>query len=394
MLVAVWKENKVTCILFFGFILHVLSLFSPFSNKEVNNIFYIGVLFPVLLLTRWTHIKELLSSHIVKLAIIYAIFTSAIMAITLDAYKIKYAFYFIAFLLAFYHLNNSRLLEPKKIAFCLCVLVLLYSIVQLFVLYVIDGTPFSSRPWFLGWQIYTPSYFTAYISVAVATAGYYLFEQKSYILLLTLFILTLFLYVITQTRMGLLGSLSMLPFFFFLSYKKGVFILTFKSLSFLFVISLLVFLLYYFGFFDVLTSRGESYRVAIAKEILAHTVKCGTLLGCGYDYTYDFDIGFMVLVTEHSSYNNQLLHTGLFGLLLLLSVIISTIISGIKSKSPWLLAFVAGCGCLLVEGQSLMAQPRAFTQLIFWFPFCMVVLAELTHKSKLSLDNRATIFKS
>lgn len=138
--------------------------------------------------------------------------------------------------------------------------------------------------------------------------------------------------------------------------------------------------LYQAGIFDVLIARGESYRILIAKTAWAEGFNCNLLIGCGYGYDFALDIGHRILITEHSSYSNQALRSGLVGVFLLLILIVSTVHSGCKTRTPWVLSFVAGCGCLLVEGQSLMAQPRAFTQLIFWFPFCMVVLAELQYK--------------
>lgn len=375
-----FKERKLAVLLLAGFTLHILSLFTPLSNKAVNNVFYIGVMLPALLMTRKSHIKELWSSQLVKAAIVYGVFTSALMAITLDGYKIKYVGYFVAFLLAFYHLDKNKLLNSTIVAYSLCIFVLTYSLLQLYIFYGVNGAPFSRRPWFGGWQLFTPSYFTAYISVACAASAYYLFKQRSYLVFFMLLSLVMALFVITQTRMGLVGILLCSPFFIWLAARDNSLSLSWKSIMVVMVGVGLIGGLYQAGIFDVLIARGESYRILIAKTAWAEGFNCNLLIGCGYGYDFALDIGHRILITEHSSYSNQALRSGLVGVFLLLILIVSTVHSGCKTRTPWVLSFVAGCGCLLVEGQSLMAQPRAFTQLIFWFPFCMVVLAELQYK--------------
>ena len=382
------KERKIAVLLLAGFILHIISLFSPLSNKVVNNIFYVGVMFPALLMTRRVHIEELWSSQLVRVAIVYGVFTSLMMAITLDAYKIKYVGYFFAFLLAFYHLDRNKLFDSTIVAYSLCLFVLFYSVVQLFIFYQVNGKPITLRPWFSGWQLFTPSYFTAYISVTCSAAAYYLFARKSYLLFLMLVSLVVALFVITQTRMGLVGVLLSTPFFVWLAVKEGALSCSAKSILVAIIGSALVAALYQAGVFDVLTARGESYRVLIATTAWTEGFNCNVLFGCGYAYDFALDIGRRILITEHSSYSNQVLRSGLVGICLLLMVIVSTVLSGFKTRTPWVLSFIAGCGCLLVEGQALMAQPRAFTQLIFWFPFCMVVLADLQYKRNLNTEDK------
>lgn len=382
------NERKVAVLLLAGFILHILSLFSPLSNKVVNNIFYIGVMLPALLMTRRLHIEELWSSQLVRVAIVYGVFTSLMMAITLDGYKIKYVGYFFAFLLAFYHLEKNKLFDSTIVAYFLCLFVLAYSLVQLFVFYEVNGAPLTARPWFAGWQLFTPSYFTAYISVACAAAAYCLLSRRSYVLLLILMLMVGALFVVTQTRMGLVGVLLSTPFFIGLAVKQDILSLSFKTLLVAFIGVGLIGALYKAGVFDVLTARGESYRLLIAKTAWTEGFNCNVLFGCGYAYDFALDIGSRILITEHSSYSNQMLRSGLVGVCLLLIVIISTVLSGCRTRTPWVLSFIAGCGCLLVEGQALMAQPRAFTQLIFWFPFCMVVLADLQYKRNQSTEDK------
>ncbi|WP_250656598.1 O-antigen ligase family protein [Alkalimarinus coralli] len=377
-----WKENKIVSLLFVGFVLHILSLFSPLSNKAVNNVFYIGVMFPALLLTRWSDIKALFSSNLVKIATLYGFITSLMMAITLDANKIKYVAYFLSFVLAFYHLSKFKLLKPQIVAFTIALFVLTYAVIQLLIFYFGYDNPIYRRPWFSGWQLFTPSYFTAYISVASTTAAYYLLVRKSPVLFFMLVTLVGALFVITQTRMGLLGVLLSMPFFLWLSFKQGVLSISVKFVLTVLIFSVLISALYLAGVFDVLTVRGESYRLLIAKTAWTEGMNCNALVGCGYAHDFALDIGSRILITEHSSYSNQALRSGLIGVILLAAVIIGTVRAGCRIKSPWVLSFVAGCGCLLVEGQSLMAQPRAFTQLIFWFPFCMVVMAELEDRRK------------
>lgn len=376
------KVNKAAFILLVGFILHILSLFSPLSNKAVNNVFYIGVMLPAILMTRWGDIKALFSSRLVVIAAIYAFVTSLMMAVTLDGYKIKYALYFLAFLLAFYHLTKNKLLNSAAVSYALCIFVLAYASIKLFIFYVVNGTPLAVRPWFSGWQLFTPSYFTAYISVASAAAAYYLIERKSHIIFFMLLSFVGALFVITQTRMGLVGIVASTPFFLWLAIKEKTIVVTPKTI-FIFLVAMgVIFGLYLAGVFDVLMSRGSSYRLLIAKTAWAEGLNCNVVLGCGYGYDFALDIGYRVLITEHSSYSNQALRSGLLGVCLLLILIVSAVFSGCKTKTPWVLSFIAGCGCLMVEGQALMAQPRAFTQLIFWFPFCMIVMAELQYKGK------------
>lgn len=383
-----WKENKLVLILFWGFVLHILSLFSPLSNKAVNNVFYIGVMLPVLLMTRWSDIRELFSSNLVKIAILYGFATSLLMAITLDFSKIKYVGYFLAFLLSFYHLDNKGVIHPKAVALTLCAFMLFYSYAHLFNFFIIEDHFFSTRPWFPGWQLYTPSYFNAYLAVICAVALYYLLEGQSYLLFSVVLSLMFGVFVFTKTRMGVAGLLLASPFLLWFCIIRNLVSLKLIGILILFAaISLIISL---FGGVDVLLERGASFRPIIAKAIIEDVLSCGIIFGCGYDYSFSLDLGLgtALLITEHSSYSNQLLRSGLIGLILMLILIVMTAVSGCRIRTPWVLSFIAGCGCLLVEGQALMAQPRAFTQLIFWFPFCMVVLADLQYKRNQSTEDK------
>lgn len=387
----VWRDNKIAIVLLVGLVLHILTLFSPLSNKAVNNVFYIGILLPVLLLTRWSHLQSLFQSHIVKAATIYGLYTCIVMALTLEAGKFKYWLYALALVLTFYHLSLVKLLDAKLFAYGIGLLVLIYATIHLLWYYMVDGHSLSSRPWFHGWQLFVPTYLTAYLSVIFAASSGYLINQKHYFITFSLLGILVFIFILTKSRMGLVGLLAATPFFVALLVTQNGYRPSFKSLGFTLFFFTLLGVLYLNGIFEPLTARGESYRPLIWKAAWSDAVGCGIWLGCGYDYLFQVVTGSATQITEHSIYFSQLLRSGLVGLALLLILISMTIVAGWKARTPWLLAFVAGSACLTVEGQSLMAQPRAITQFLFWIPFSMIVVSDVrlrsVRKTKVTTDS-------
>lgn len=372
-----WRNQKVALFLLLGLTLHILSLFSPLSNKAVNNVFYVGVLLPVLLLTRGCHLRGLFKSNVVKVALIYGVYTSFMMATTLEPDKFKYWLYSLALILAFYHLTQRQLLEARLLSYCLAILVFAYATIHLFWFYVVEGKSINLRPWFYGWQLFVPTYLTAYLSVVSAVVVGYLLRQKQLYIAFGVLLALLAAFLLTQSRMGVLGILASTPFLIGMLVKeRGVRLISVKWVVFCVLILAIVVSLYFYGMLDPLLQRGESYRPKIWKAAWADGVSCGLWLGCGYDYLFQVVTGYATQITEHSIYLSQFLRSGLIGLILMLALIVMTIAKGWKVQTPWLLGFVAGCACLTVEGQSLMAQPRAITQFLFWIPFCMIVVSD------------------
>lgn len=380
-LVDAWKDSKWVVFLFLGLVVHILSMFSPLSNKLVNNLFYIAIMLPVVMLTRKEHVKALFSLNMVKLALIYAVYTSVAMAFTLQIDKLKYWVYALCLLFAFYHLHVYRLINPRVFAYSLGGLVLFYALSQLFWFYAVKNMPLGARPWFYGWQLFVPTYLSAYLAVVFAVAGFYLLEQKKYLFLFLFVSLVGLVFFLTVSRMGLAGLAPALPVFFILWWKLGSNSLSSKSLGVAFLFFVVMLGLYKLGLFDSLTARGGSYRPKIWAAAWADALKCGIWFGCGYDYSFKVTTGKGFQITEHSIYFCQILRSGLVGFSFMMATIAAAVISGLKTRTPWLLAFITGCGCLLVEGQSLIAQPRAITQFLFWIPFCMIMLAEIKAKT-------------
>ena len=385
------RDNKIGLILLLGVCAHILSLFSPLSNKEVNNIFYLGVMLPLLFHVRLQDLIHFWSFYIVKLLVVFLGYTSIHMAITDDPSKLKYPVYILSLGLAFFYLLKQKLLTSRGCAYFILIVASCYAIVQLFYFWIIEANPYPYRPWFYGWQLSAPTYLTAYVSVAVCSSLLFFQGRLRSLVWFLLMGLVFVLCYLTQSRMGGVGLLAAL--FLFIpcilfdrqsSFNKGA--AFFILLSFL-----AVFLLYQMGYFDHLADRGTSNRLVILKKVFEEWKSCGVLLGCGYDFAFSVMAGKVEVTTEHSTFSHHLLRSGLIGLSLLLCLLFLLSLIASKYRSPWLLGLAAGCGCLLVEGQSLLAQPRAITQFLFWIPFFMtilpVVISDLDSKVKKPHDS-------
>lgn len=370
------KNNKLAAYLFIGFMAHILSFVSTLSNKEVNNIFYIGVMLPALLLTRPVHIKALFELNSVKLLVVFLLYTSVYMALTNELSKIKYFFYIFALLLAIYHLVSLRLLSPRVFAYSTCMLITFYISCQLFWYVFFDGKTLPARPWFYGWQLFVPTYMTAYLSVAVCSCLLFLSDAKKYFSLVMLPLVLLVVCLLLESRMGLLGLLAATPFFVLLGVLNGYRFISVKVIVGVVIASIIAYWLFDMGIFDSFFTRGSSYRTVIFDQVVADLKSCGLLFGCGYDYSFSVQTGTAIQITEHSSFSHHLLRSGVLGFCLMVLTLIYATALGIKSRSPWLLALFAGVGCLLVEGESLVAQPRAISQFLFWIPFFMVICSD------------------
>jgi hypothetical protein len=360
-------------LLFVGFLLHVLSHFSPLSNKAVNNFYYLLVLVPALLTVDLRAVRFYLAQPVIQSMLLFLVYTGTYMTVTDDPGELRNILYVVSLLIAIHTLVHERLLNTKLFAYFLFGVVIIYVTLQLGWWVIGEGRGLPARPFFYGWQLFVPTFITAYLSVASMAAAGILIEQGR---LKSAFLLTVPLVVVSTlliSRMGLAGLVTAAPFMVWLAIvsetnlqKKDLF-----GLSALVGIAGLA--AHHFGMFDILMQRGSSYRLDLLNEVFTEVGNCGWLLGCGFDHTYTLQIKNYLHVTEHSIYAHQLLATGLIGLALMLGFILLVIRTGIRAKSPWLLAFVAGCGTLLVEGQSLLAQPRTITQFLFWIP-CFVVL--------------------
>lgn len=390
-------EQAIAQWLLLGAILYALSLFSPLSNKAVNNCFYAGVMLPTLLLTRLPDLRALLASRLTLVSIAYLAYCAGAWAIAGEFDKLKYPIYILCLPLALYQLQRRHMLKPQVLAHLLFATAVLSTGGNLLAFYLkMDFLP--DRPFIIGWQIAAPSFAMSYLAVCFAASAAYLIQNNRLVMLFAATFTTCAIMYLFNTRMGFAGlATAALAYVVMEIVAKG------RLKQWRYVISILlpvcvVVLLYMQDALDPLLQRGSNQRFYIWQLLWQQLQDCSLTLGCGYDT----DLSRIPIQPTpvlhlpqfmhhpHSIYMAQLFYSGALGLALLTAAIASGIYYGYATRSPWTYPFITGCGCLLVDGWGLLQSPHQYAWLLFWIPFAMLQTQTLVPKDKPAIPANAT----
>ena len=368
--------------LFMGVFLFIAAHFSAFSNKAINNVFYLAVLLPTVVLMRKAYIKDWLSSPIIRVLIVYLMYTASMWWLVGDSRPLKYSLYVLFFSVAIYQLKVLGIFRPNVLAYFFFAVCLVYVGGILLDMYLEKGK-LPYRPFFYEWHISIPIFICAVIAVSFSAAANAFYQSQRYALIVIAIAVIVWLMLLYKTRTGFAGLAVAFACFLLIQMwllnKKGkiVLIVFFSSAT---CVGLY---LYFSGILDPLFSRGSSYRFTIWQILWNKMELCSLLVGCGYDHDvtgYKFT-KTVAMKHPHSIYIAQLFYSGFVGLFLLIGLITTTVYQGIKHNAVWLYAFITGCGVFLVDGWGLISPPREITWLLFWLPLVMVN-ASLVHHNK------------
>ncbi len=374
-------EIKLLIVLKAALFLYVLGHFTPFDEKVVSQIFYIGIIVPVLFLTRMADVKIMWQSPLIKALLVFLVYVSAAWLAVGENNYIRYSLYVLFFMMGAWLLLKQGLIDLDRLAIYFYIAATLFVLIGLGYTYLTAGE-MPQRPYFRDWVTENPIHICGVLAIACIACSASLVQKGRYGLSFLVVALTAFLMFVFETRSGYLAILAAATALFLNESLRTQRIRVLQLIGLLVLAILALSLLYGAGFLDPLLKRGLSYRPAIWSALMQPFGQCNLLFGCGYDY----DIG-QHMFTEtravyhpHSVYVSQLFFSGLLGLAALLLLIGTTIYVGFKSHTIWLYAFIGGCVFYTVNGYYALRPPRNEIWLTFWIAMAFVNAHYLWHR--------------
>jgi len=360
--------------------LFCLGHFSPVDEKIVSQIFYIGIILPVLLLVTVDDIHAVWHSPITKALLAYLLYTSTAWLVVGESNYLRYSIYVLFFTMAVWLLLRYEQVDMDKAAIYFFIAIVLYIVAGFLYLYLSSGA-LPGRPFFSGWMTENPIHICSILATATAVCVVLFYQQQKILYaLLTLMLSTMLMYIF-ETRTGYLALLFFAAVFIGVAFIAGN-----KQhkqrLGLFVVISIAVLgLLYFSGYLDPLLQRGNSYRFIIWNILMEKLKDCSYLLGCGYDHNIHeyYFTKTTKIVHAHSIYVSELFYSGILGIILLFLFLGHTLYYGIKHKLIWVYGFAAACAALSVDGSFALRPPRNEIWMIFWLPAIIVNMQLAKH---------------
>lgn len=366
-------------VLQFGFVFFLFMMFFSPSTKVANIVYYVFVVLPFICSLH--HIFKTPSLLVPTYSVIGLIlFWASFSLLTQGGVDIEFfskgfrrAFYLVVFVSVIYFLISRQAISVKQLIELVFFLILVLSVVNIFLQYVVEGEPFGTRldSFFrfdnpLNVSNMLVVYLFAYMGLHINNDRIF-----SVLLLFLLVLIMLFLYASRASYVALIGT-AILLFIFSNINKKLVVILVFS------LILMMLYVSYESGY---LLKRGSSYRLEIWLETLAKVRDCGVFLGCGFGDSMHVDIGHRRIFNHpHSIYFSHLKNTGLIGLMTLMALLAFLIVKGIREHAKTVWALVAASLVMIFDGQDIINHPDEWW-LVFWLPVT-VVLWEI-HNNKI-----------
>jgi len=214
------------------------------------------------------------------------------------------------------------------------------------------------------------------------------YQQGKLYTAIATFSLALILMLLYQTKTGIFGCIvTLVVIAIFEASKNNISkkqLMNFILGAAIFLV--LILLLYLSGALDSILSRGGSYRMEIYGLIINEYIKCGALMGCGYEYEIKSTLhNGSTLAHPHSIYLSQLLFLGLPSLILLVIIQIRAFFIARSLSPPISVGIIVSATFLLVDGGVVIHSPEP-VWLFLWLP--LAIVDGLSSENKLmSLDN-------
>lgn len=361
-----------------GLVAYSLSYYFAISNKKSNNIFYIFVAIPVLLVVLGKY-----RATIFLLKDIYWFFIIILFLSFLDMEQIKDAKRGGYLILLFFscvfidqgkgHLKNWLLLYAVSSFF-----VFVYAFFDWLWVWSQTGQWIRYSSW-LG-KSFHPGFFGMLLCFALVFLWHFhVYNKLSKNLIVQL--LGLFFFVssalicvaVFQSRTALLG---------FCLFFLGWIVFERKYILGIIVLALVTVLVFYLDIDQLLANRGASYRIIIWKEVVRQLFNdCNYILGCAS--TGDILGKFS---HPHNVYLSMFYRNGLLGGGVFLVFLGCFTYLGLKHKSKWFVLSLFGWGALLTENNSLFTSPQPFW-IYFWIPVFMTIVEVYKESVLKYLDN-------
>lgn len=338
-----------------------LSYFLFTNTQHVINLNYFFLLLPTLLTISFIELKHYTSHKIVWVLVAYLITTiAAAFHSGNPASQVVYCFVVFLFYLTIYRLPPINTQQENKLAWAWFSVVLIYAAYNLAVAWHAGTWHFGERlVTFLAF-INNPIYVADLLTIGLAMISFNALKSGKFGALCVAHVITLFVgLVILQSR-------SMLPVWLIvclLTIATGLFQTHYKqSKRHLLWLAVPAIILVYILSSDTglaILSRADSYRFEIWQGYVHQTVQCGIWFGCGMDDGIHYIAhNGTPMAHAHNIFVANFAKTGLWGTILLLTLIISTVFYGLKKNQMAAWVLIAGVTAMLFDGSSIIKSPN------------------------------------
>lgn len=360
-----------------------LKILLPSVPQLINNIFYVGILLPCLIIGLCKgfnhHNQRLFYGFFAVLAglAIVSVFIDGSFSGEAALRSVRHVLYLTAFTFVLREIAQHQV----KFALCIWVSAILASIYSGYVTYT-DNTfsPFEHR------IVSESSIGTApMLADIIGCFGFYLFARfmtekhhwQAFVVALISFTPLFFLQGrATLLALFIVGLIWILVDKIPLKQKLISLGLSFVVLTTIF---LSIYFFYDFAFIKEMAERGANGgRIEMWQDLFARLKDCGVAFGCGYDASPESIVKFNGQDTFFNFYHNlflsELFYAGVIGFITMILFVGKGVLVSYKNQSLWLYSLLIAVICLQFEGDKLFNNPDS-VWLIFWAPlaFCFFV---------------------
>ncbi|WP_299735229.1 hypothetical protein [uncultured Endozoicomonas sp.] len=296
---------------------------------------------------------------------------------------IKYAIYLMCFWSVISSLVARKIIYTDKLALWMMGLSITFSLVLLFVHFVINAQPLSVRPNFWEYFRFGNPIHVCMLLVFFTVTGIMALPDRLKPVLGSIVILTiLVIQSLFQTRSGIAGLLGAGAFLILVVVSNKCNIGKAGIMAAVVVVIGGV-LINQMNFFDVLMARGESYRLELYRISWSEYQACNWLTGCGYGYDFKSTLaGGHPVAHPHSIYSSLLIYLGPLSLIALLALQLRAFFANWKMMSPWFYGVAASSAFFFLDGKNILDNLN-----ITWI--CLVLpLAIIDGQTRISKESK------
>ena len=338
-----------------------LSYFLFSNTQHVINLTYFFLLLPTLVTISFLELKHYASHKLVWLLFAYLITTiAAAFHSGNPASQAIYSLVVLLFYLTVYRLPPINNQQENKLAWAWFSVAFIYALYNL-------AMAWHSGIWHIGERLLTfsafidnPIYVADILTIGLAMISFTAVRSGKYASLCLAHVITLFIGLL------ILQSRSMLPVWLvvcLLTIATGLLrnFNTQSKLKLLWLVVPVILLVYILGSNtgSAILARADSYRFEIWQGYIHQTIECGIWFGCGMDDGINYiSHDGLPMKHAHNIFVANFAKTGLWGTVLLLTLISSAIFYGLKKNYMAAWALIAGTTALLFDGSSLIKSPN------------------------------------
>lgn len=370
-----------------------ISYFLFAKSQHVINLTYFFLLLPTLLTIRTQALRQYISHPLVWVFITYLIITIA------EAFhsgkpesQVVYCFVVFLFYLTVYRLPPITIKQENILAWAWFAVVLIYASYNVAKGWQNGSWHFGER--FINFSAFinNPIYVADLLTIGLAMISFNAIRSNKLVNACGAHVITLFVgLVILQSRSMLpvwlvISLLTVVTGFFESQHNCQADQVTdgYKQRKRnLLLLAIPVALLIYILSSDIgsaILARADSYRLEIWQAYIKQTIDCGIWFGCGMNEGVSFTTkDGHPIVHAHNILIANFAKTGLIGTILVLALLITATVYGLRKKHMAAWVLIAGITALMFDGSSLIKSPNE-QWILFHLPLAYLIKLMIEQK--------------